>query len=257
MLAIKSLGYKLFRKQSFILHLGHNTHKLFTPIGQASRIVELKGNKAALRMPFWKEYVVQVKANFFSLVMEKGLPLSKSNSFEAEQFVKQKLQHALTYPKQPFASTYNFEKIKKLEECGIKAGLLNKVKKYVENVNIPVTSAHGDLHAGNIVYIGKKLKIIDWSMFHETGTFLTDYIHFYNYKNAQANHESWTKSIIRGGLYLDELAACCTISPGQLKLIYCLWRIMGEVAQLEKVEDQKKRQIKKYNYALTYLTSKL
>jgi hypothetical protein len=254
---ILKLGIRLFRKPSFVFHVGNRTRKYFTPRGISSRRTELIGNSLALQVDFWKEHVLAVKPIFWGLAMPKGVPMTWSKVSVVENFLKAKLNQALTYPTESVNKTIDFKKLYTLAPCGLNVKLIDTAEKKLDEVHLPVTSAHGDLHIGNIISYNKNIKVIDWSMFSAQGSFITDYIHFFNYRNYKRHiankKESWAESILRVDPYLSELSQHCAVPVRQLQLTYCLVRILGELKQKRSAEDLKKKQIRKYNKVLNRL----
>ncbi|MFD2247999.1 aminoglycoside phosphotransferase family protein [Pontibacter ruber] len=250
MRSIIKLGRYHYSKPSFIYHFGKWTFKIFTPNGKASKIAELQGNHGALGSMFWSGQVLRIKHRLFYLVMKRGEPICAENSLLAEQFIESKLQEALGYPVQPSSNAFDFKYLRNLENIGLKPGLLEKAENILRSVNLPVTSAHGDLHQGNMVHVDHQIKIIDWSMFTCNGSFITDYIHYHNYGQAIYYRESWTESILKEQPYLDKLAQELQTTSNHLRLAYSINRISGEIGQLSNLEVIPEKVIAKYNYVL-------
>lgn len=225
------------------------------PVGRTSKGMEEAGNKCALKTHFWKKDVIQVRPHFLGLSMAKGIPATGAEAEEVERFVASKLEQALHYPTQRASKSFDFNKLRSLELHGMEKGLIQKIEALVGCVQLPATSAHGDFHLGNILFVGSAIKIIDWSMFSCKGSFITDYIHFYNFRNAVAHKESWSVAILKKAAYLESIASLCSTSPRHLRAVYCLSRISGELGLRKGAAHVHLNQIKKYNRILSFLTN--
>ncbi|TXK46766.1 phosphotransferase [Pontibacter qinzhouensis] len=249
--------YKLMQQRTFIFHLGSKTYKFFSPKKINYRHAELQGNKAALQTDFWAEHVLEVSPYPLGLTMATGKPVSGQMPESAEQFINRKLHQAISYPHHVITEAFNLEKMRQLIAFGLEADLLSYAETILKNIRLPITSAHGDLHPGNMLCLGNKLMIIDWSMFSAKGSFITDYIHYYNYSTALQHKESWSKAILREATYLSDLSATLSLPVPQLRLLYCLSRISGEVSQRKSAGEVLPRQIKKYNVVLKQVLNEL
>lgn len=248
-------AYLMVRKDSYVYNAGRRTFKLFILEGKESKLAEVNGNKKAQDSIFWSDQVVKVKHNLFFLAMQKGIPMAVAGYDKAEHFVKQKMLQAKVYPIHRASLAFDFNRLRKLESYGLKPGLMESVEEILKPLLLPMTSAHGDLHIDNMICIADEVKVIDWSMYNEYGTFITDYIHFYNYRLAAKNKESWTRAIVKDQSYLKHLANEFDTTPDHLRLIYTVARISGETTQSRALRHISKRQIEKYNYVLNYLVN--
>lgn len=251
---IKSTS-RLFESYAFILHIKNRTYKIFTPLGYESQEAELQANKSALSAKFWQNRVVEVSPFLSCLAMPKGQPIEKLNREQAQQFMEEALLKSLKYPKRSVCNSFDLEVLRGLERYGMKAHLLTKAAQALKDTCLPITSAHGDLHINNMIMLDGELRIIDWAMYNSKGSFITDYIHFYNYQKAISNKQSWTVAILAERLYLEKLAQLLSVGPTQLRIAYALSRIYGEVYQQRKLSLIPPKQIVKYNNVLEQLTT--
>lgn len=243
------LKHLLFHKHSFICHVGRKTYKIFTIAGSPYRSAEIRGNSNALENEFWQGHVVKVTPRLFCLEMARGKPIPLNAYEEAESLVEAKLQHALTYPTDRASEAFDFRFLRKLENHGLDPGLVDHAESTLSTISLPVTSAHGDLHLGNIIRVGHEIKIIDWNMFSSKGSFVTDYIHFYNQQIAEKTKSSWTQAIVEEHDYLNALGQRLALHPDYLRLAYALSRISGATAQWKHLKHPD-REITKYNFVL-------
>jgi hypothetical protein len=250
MLNLKKVFYI---KPSFIYHLGSKTYKIFTPKGRYFRLAELQGNRTATLTEFWRDQVVEVTPSLICLEMLRGKPLTADDKQQADAYIEYKLHQALAFKKDRISKAYDFSILKELSKFGLDKNLIDRSEEILSNVYLPITSAHGDFHSDNMIVIGHDLKIIDWSMFAKQGSFITDYIHFHNYRFAKANRESWTRSILKERKYINCLAKVLAIRPNDLRLAYSISRISGEIRQREDLNLVTSNEILKYNYVLTHL----
>jgi hypothetical protein len=237
-------------RHALILHLGHTTYKLFAPQNRVYRSSELEGNKRALQAGFWAGHVLRIEPHFLSLSMAKGEPIAPGSTHKIDAFISDKLMQTFYYPRQRMSEAFDFAKLHKLETRGLMPGLLSKCKKILEDTFLPITSSHGDFHAGNMLCIGERLVLIDWDMFSPRGSFITDYIHCLNYRSAQLQQESWSLAILRQSAYLDELAQLFELTARQLRLAYCISRMAGELQHHRSIQDLQPKRIQKYNRVL-------
>jgi hypothetical protein len=237
-------------RHALILHLGHTTYKFFPPQNSLYRSTELEGNKKALEAGFWAEHVLKIEPHFLSLSMTKGEPIAPGSVHKIDAFISSKLMQCFYYPRQRMSEAFDFAKLQKLESCGLVPGLLSECEKILEDTFLPITSSHGDFHAGNMLCIGERIMLIDWDMFSPRGSFITDYIHCLNYRSAQLQQESWTVAILRKSAYLEELAQLFELSTRQLRLAYCIGRMAGELQHHRSVQELQPKRIQKYNRVL-------
>ena len=71
------------------------------------------------------------------------------------------------------------DKLNLLTAYGISPQKLQQLYNELEDVNLPSGSAHGDAHAGNVVFVGGTCKFIDWSNYKEKNTAVYDLLQFY------------------------------------------------------------------------------
>ena len=247
----------ILRCYSYIFHWRNTTYKLFTPFGGLIKNAELIGNRKALQTSFWSDKVIQVSPYPLSLAMVKGIPIAEPNLEQVERFISKKLEETLKYESQKANITYNYQKLQRLGKQGLDLRLIEACHKVMQQVELPITSAHGDLHIENMILVDQEIKLIDWSMYNCKGSFITDYIHFYNFMEAVKHNESWTIAILKDQDYLFLLAKRLNIAPVLLKTIYTLNRIAGEAGQYPRTNLLPTNQIAKYNSVLTHLLTSI
>ncbi|WP_159439870.1 phosphotransferase [Pontibacter lucknowensis] len=226
-------------------------------MGGAIKNAELCGNQKALQTKFWSDTVIQVNPFVLCLAMVKGTPVPESRMEQAEQFMAAKLEEALNHEWQQAHMTYNLMKLQKLGQQGLDLRLIEVCHNLLRHLKLPVTSAHGDLHIENMILIDEEIRIIDWCMYNRSGSFITDYIHFYNFAEAVKHNESWTVAIQKDSDYLRRLASHMSTEPGLLSIVYTLNRIAGEASQFPRTDLVPASQIDKYNAVLTHLTTSI
>lgn len=244
---------RILRCYSYVFHWKEKTYKLFSPLGGTIKKAELNGNKAALKTTFWADKVIPVNSSPLSLSMVKGTPVTMPKLATVEVLIASKLSEALTYAPQQAWKTYNYKKLQQLGQQGLDLNLLEKCHTLLRPLNLPITSAHGDLHIENMILIEHEIKIIDWCMYNRKGSFITDYVHFYNFLESVKYNESWTISILRDQECFDLLARQLNTEVVLLKMIYVLNRIAGEVKQFTRRSLVPANQIAKYNTVLSHL----
>ncbi len=242
-------------KPSFIYHVGNKTYKVFTPKGRYFKIAELEGNKKAMLVEFWKDQVVEVTPNFICLEMHRGKPVTAKDRVKADQYIDNKLHQSLTFKKSKISDAYDFKSLKSLVKFGLDSNLIQRAEEILNHVFLPVTSAHGDFHSDNMIVIQNEIKVIDWSMFAQKGSYITDYIHYHNHRYAKKNKESWTVSILKEREYLTYLADMINVKPNDLRLAYSISRISGEINQRLDLKLVTQKEILKYNYVLNQLVN--
>lgn len=248
---------RILRCYSYIFHWRDTTYKLFTPLGGAIKSVELIGNQRAQQTSFWSDKVIQVRSYPLSLAMIKGIPVPEYKLKQVEQFVANKLEGALKYQQQQAHITYNYRELQKLERHGLDLRLAEECHELLRSLKLPITSAHGDLHIENMILVDQEIRIIDWSMYNPNGSFVTDYIHFYNFAEAVRNNESWTVSIQKDQDFLRFLAQRVDTEPVLLKAIYTLNRIAAEASQFTNTSLLPVNQIDKYNSVLNHIVTSI
>jgi hypothetical protein len=240
---------------SYIFHWKGRSYKVFTPFGSVSKKAELRGNKKALLSDFWKEHVIEVRSSPLILAMRKGEPVLLEKVERAEEFINNKLQEILSRPSEKASSAYNFKRLNKLCVLGLNEDLLQLSEQLLSSLYLPVTASHGDLHINNMILVADRIMLIDWSMYNPNGSFVNDYIHFYNYLESHKENQSWTVSILQEHEYLKQLAKTLQTTDTLLKLSYSMSRINGEAGQYSSLRLIPKKQINKYNHVLFQLVT--
>ncbi|WP_162426738.1 hypothetical protein [Pontibacter pudoricolor] len=240
---------------SYIFHWNDRSYKVFTPLGSVSKNAELRGNKKALLSDFWKEHVIEVSSSPLILAMRKGDPVLMEKVERAEEFINHKLQIILSKPGKKASSAYNFNRLYELCVFGLNEDLLKLSEQLLSSFHLPVTASHGDLHINNMILVTNEIKLIDWSMYNPDGSFVNDYIHFYNYLETLKENQSWTVSILKEHEYLKQLAKQLQTTDTLLKLSYAMSRINGEIGQYSSLRLIPKKQINKYNNVLFQLVT--
>lgn len=238
---------------TFILHYNKKTYKIFTPLGSKLKTSELKANEKALSADFWAQKVIKVRSHLLSLSMDKGCPVSSKNHDLAVKFVSEKLEESLEYPRRQISKSFDFNQLQELSKYGVDGALIRKAEEHLRQVYLPQTSSHGDLHSGNMILLKGQLKMIDWSMYNPKGSYITDFIHFYNHKESVKHGESWTVAILREHAIIDRLSLEFNTTPDLLKLAYSISRISGEISQYMRLSMIPATQIAKYNSVLLSL----
>ena len=247
----------ILRCYSYIFHWRNTTYKLFTPFGGLIKNAELVGNRKALKTNFWSDNVIQVSPYPLSLAMVKGIPIAEPNLDQVERFISEKLEETLKYASQKSSVTYNYQKLRKLGKQGLDLSLIEACHEVMHQVELPITSSHGDLHIDNMILVSQEIKLIDWSMYNGNGSFITDYIHFYNFLEAEKKKISWTIAILKDQEYLLLLAKRLNVAPVLLKIVYTLNRIAGEAGQYPRTNLLPTNQVAKYNSVLTHLLTSI
>ncbi|MCJ8164121.1 hypothetical protein MKJ04_04655 [Pontibacter sp. E15-1] len=248
-------GWKMLRRPTLIYHVGNRTYKVFTPYGANHKAAELSGNSGAMQAKFWENQVLAIEPQLFGFAMQRGEPISPVSVEIADAFIAAKLRQALEQPNQwrTVAEGLDFCRLRHLGHKGMCLRLLRKAEEELNTVYLPQTSSHGDLHIDNMVLLDQQTKLIDWSMFNPRGTFVTDYIHYYNNQVKILSKESWTRSILKRHPEIEALASQVGSTPRLLKLAYALARISGETLQSRYLSRVATKQVEKYNYVLTQL----
>ncbi len=255
MLELLRTGWKTLRRPTLIYHVGNRTYKVFTLYGANHKAAELSGNSGAMQVKFWKNQVLQIEPQLFGFAMQRGEPILPFSVEIADAFIASKLKQALQHPKKwrPVAEGLDFCRLHHLGHKGMCLRLLRKAEEELKTMYLPQTSSHGDLHIDNMILLNQQTKLIDWSMFNPRGTFVTDYIHYYNIREKVLSKESWTRSILKRHPEIEALASQVGSTPRRLKLAYALARISGETLQSKYLSRVATKQVEKYNYVLTHL----
>ncbi|TPE42517.1 hypothetical protein [Pontibacter mangrovi] len=247
---------RFFLSYTYIMHVGGKTYKMFSPWGETSRQAELQANQSALSSGFWSDSVVPVSPRSFCLSMPKGKGLGEAHHALANQFMHDGLQRCLAYPRRPVNSFFDLCRLQQLERYGLRKHLIMQAVALLSDTKLPATSAHGDLHIGNMVLLHEQIRLIDWAMYNSKGSFITDYIHYYNYQVAVQQKQSWTVAIQGECGYLLRLSQLLHVKVNLLRLAYAISRIYGEVWQQQKPHLVPAMQIQKYNMVLDKLIKK-
>ncbi len=241
---IEDVSGRLWKQKPLIYQGRKSTYKFFPINNQSSKSAEANGNQKAMQSSFWKEHILEVKPGRFYLRMQTGKPVLKEDYNQLHLFIESKLDQTSLFPFKPGNEVLDVSVLKKINCLSI--AQMNLAEEMMQHLQLPVTSAHGDLHIHNIINLHDEFKIIDWSMFSESGSFVTDYIHFHNYNLCSKKRESWTNTITTEHDWLLSLALRYETTTHQLRLAYAISRISGELAQTKSTDEAYKKTGKKY-----------
>lgn len=129
-----------------------------------------------------------------------------------------------------------------------------------DSIFLPLSEAHGDLHAGNVVFsILGKPKLIDWEHYHSKGSYLLDLFHLLLRRAGRAQGIGWTEAVklndYSNNDYLHLLDAH-NISLNQIKFAYIYTRICLEAQKKMAAQSfLKETEVEKFKRVVLYSNS--
>ncbi|WP_245575527.1 phosphotransferase family protein [Alkalicoccus chagannorensis] len=163
------------------------------------------------------------------------------------------------------ADTYSFFEILNFNQLFSVLNVNCKERKEIKikssSIYLPLTSAHGDLHIGNIIKNKNGgYRLIDWEYFQENNSYVLDIIHLYVRKECEEINDSWV-NVIKGINFnkykkIIDLMNRFSITSNQVKFAYVLNRAILElnkqVIYKGDLSNQKRtKYIKAIDYALS------
>ncbi len=242
---------KKMKRGVSILSVRNSMFKLFLPHAAKIKELEWQGNLAAQEDPIWSEWVIPLQKFPFGFRMERGRPAQEHDYSLVRSLIMNKLaelnaQDRMVKAKellQPVAPLLN-------EYLGLK----KKRERLIGSLDclfLPVSSSHGDLHMGNVVFISNQVRLIDWGFYRSRSSLVLDIMHF-DIRRICAKHAmSWTKAVFVRTKYIHEIAALMETSAFNLVLLYSIDRISRE---MEQKSDLRHINISKYRELLNRLS---
>lgn len=157
---------------------------------------KLVGALKARKHEFWTGEVAQMSPLLpFGLAVKTGHLLrvnaSMVKSQEITQWLITKSQAMNQYPRASWRDLLGVD-----EATFLAPELATSIESVLGNLELPMSSCHGDFHNGNIyVDSSKKFLVSDMDSFDSSGTFVFDLVHFGLCRELPAG-VSWTKAIV-------------------------------------------------------------
>lgn len=198
--------------------------------------------RQAQRDPFYAQYVPQISSLGPLLLMERLTPTSYSPE-SMEPFFTSALEAEEAMPTVPAIELIDREQLEfLLSACGLTP---EKYQRFLSDIYLPSSSAHGDFHAGNIMLRGDDIKLIDWSNFSLNSSRLFDLI---DYHVCADGSVSW---IERLGTFLETEPCLAGRQTSCSELAaYSLWKAAKETRALRLYGRFGSAKVKKYKVLL-------
>ena len=213
---------------------------------------EKKNLNYAKKDIFFKNYIPQYKFIGLLFKIRHMNHIDSDDSDILDDFFSKAFDNQNSWKNVSVSEIIDCELLKELlghEKCFLE--LLDNLKK----IKIPLSSAHGDFHAGNIFIHEKKLYIIDWPYFSKKSCRYFDLIH---YHVTTQNGTGWINRI---KLLLEKKKHSITLSgieiTQEILIGYCIWRFANALRVLEKYNFITATKIDKFKTLIEYIVSKI
>jgi len=155
---------------------------------------ELEGQWRAMLDPMWASLVHPVKCIPFGMMSARCWPVCPDDS-RINTLISERLAWIERDSPRCRADTVVDTSLldgRVADDLG-KEALAAWVKHYLGGFELPLSSAHGDFHLGNIMVFRGGLVMIDWEYYRKHSCFLFDVMHFYVQKLREEVRESWVE----------------------------------------------------------------
>lgn len=151
------------------------------------KALERNGSKGALSDQTWSQHALPVNSGPLTLISRRGAPLAGKDDIElAEQVLWSRFKLAMKRAEKASArSLIPSSGLEILRQFGISEADLTFLLDIIDDLIIPIGSAHGDAHQDNFIRIGSEIKLIDWTGFDEESSPLFDLLYWYSDKHRR------------------------------------------------------------------------
>jgi len=256
-----TLRTKIINKYHFgviVFCIGNRVFKLFSPHAQKRKILEWYGNQQAQLDPVWEGRVVSLKRIPFGFIMLRGRQANLKDYPIIKKYIINKLDLIIkndSWVKASEAINDSVSVLKILEDNGFNKNKSKSIIAKLKSFNIPQSSSHGDFYSDNIIFINKKMKIIDWSLYSNESSIILDIMHLPLRKICENNKISWTEAQTKSIPTWNMLARKLNINVNNLRILYVVDRSERELRQ--KNLERGNVDVGKYIYALNEAINKL
>lgn len=225
---------------------------------------KINGFRLAKTDNLWKQFVVDFSVYKHIFISERGRSFSSLDDldFDIEDLLNEigkgiERGHLIAL-KEIIDLKYLYDL-----KLSITADLKEKIIYRTNEILVPETSAHGDLHIGNIIISPEGLpKLIDWEHYEAKSSYLFDVLHFCTREICNKYNCSWTEAIQNNELknysFLFSELRKYNLNLVDLKIGYILNRITLESKKKFKyLMYLPEGHTEKYNYVLKYLDNLL
>lgn len=173
------------RKGTIIFLLHKKAYKIFYGSNASTFLNrEIQGYEVAHNCPIWKTFILPIEKTILPRTLCSprvySIPLQEEELTQRmETFIEKQLQMAVSESSTASAWTIiNHNKLRvALGEVDFTA-LRKNMERLLKPIILPLGSAHGDLHRGNIGLLNHKFCIFDCDRFALNSSPLFDYVHF-------------------------------------------------------------------------------
>lgn len=203
------------------------------PIGWIRMFREIYGASKASNQVFFKEMVVPIKLYFGFLAVSKRKK-TLTNEEQLLNFEQTVTKAAISIFRHPKVCPSEVIKLNWLQHHPDLQGNNPNISSIDLN-KIPLTPQHGDLKPGNAVLCNKNMKLIDWELYRERGSFLLDYVDyrfrmtFSERGQSLENYIKWIRSVDE---QIENVLAGTNIKQRWLKSVFLLDRCQRTMHRL-------------------------
>ena len=203
------------------------------PIGWIRIFREINGANKATNQVFFKEMVVPIKLYFgFLAVSKRKTTLTNEEQLlNFEQTVTKTALSIFRHPKVNPSEIIKFDWLQHHPDWQTK----NPEIPFIDLHKVPLSPQHGDLKPGNAVLCNKSIKLIDWELYRERGSFLFDYVDYrfrMTFSEKGQNLENYIKWIRAVDEQIEIVLEGTDIKQSWLKSVFLLDRCQRTMHRL-------------------------
>ena len=240
---LKTLKYKLIHKYRLgiiVFQIGSWVFKFFLPHARTRMILEWRANKQAQQDPLWKDVVVPLWRIPFGFLMPRGRQSREEDLLFIENFILKKLDIiSQTAPWVNATQAVDSTILRVLEKYGFQAQKSKLIISKLQSYEVPYSSSHGDFHFDNIVFIGGKIRMIDWSLYSSRSSVILDIMHLPVRQICKKNGISWIEAQLKEIPEWNMLAEKINVDVDSLRILYAVDRTERELRQKSPINNDK------------------
>lgn len=242
---MRLIGYSL--RGGTVVFVGKcNVYKFFLGRATGLRSIELSGNASAQHSVIWRNFVLPARSIPFGISSARGEVATSDDAPIIERFLWERYEAALrSNMRTGSEELLGGQRAQFLENfLGLPPEVSQRVQASLRKLNLVGGGSHGDVHLGNVVFMDKRLFLIDWTMFRADASVLFDILHFIVRGICAARSVSWPSALTFAREEWDAACARANLSVLDAKVYYAVERIDCELIQ--KAACGRKPSVSKY-----------
>lgn len=195
------------------------------------------GARAAASDPLWADTVVPVYGGPLMLV-SPWVDIEASREQEERALLRDRLARLEDAPLVPAARLVGWPRLRsEWSGIGVDKGTLDACERVLGQLPLPRSSAHGDLHRGNLGRSGNDTRLIDWESYSPRSSLAFDLANYETEAAAEATGAPWERSlgVLPEAPLISATASRWSIPATRLVLAYVVQRLGRHTRVLEGV----------------------